>query len=84
MSEAIGVKSKDGVIIKSIDGFDYYFGLSDKSLKPVMKAPMGPSVDKVRKVKTLKVFNMVSIANNKFTVNIWPGGKVEVIPNNAE
>jgi hypothetical protein len=73
---AVGHKSKDGIIIKSSKGFNYYYGLNDDGLRPVLKEDS----KKGQRVKTLKVFEPVEIANNQISVKIYPDGRILVEP----
>ncbi len=74
---AIGKKSKDGIIIKSKAGFQYYKGMNDDGLQPLFN----PTPNKAKnKVKTLKVFDVVEIANNQISVRIYPDGNIEIEP----
>lgn len=73
---AIGKTDKDGIIIKCDDGFNYYYGLNDDGLRPVLKEDS----KKGHKVKTLKVYEPVEIANNKISVKIYPDGRIEIEP----
>jgi hypothetical protein len=78
---AIGKKSKDGVIIKSKSGFEYYHGQNDDGLQPLYNPTKTPgSGRKVSKIKTLKIFDVVEIANNQISVRIFPNGKIEIEP----
>ena len=70
----IGKTAKNGIIIKSNSGYNYYHGMSDKNgLRELSPSPRG-------RVKTLKVFDVVEIANNKISIKIYPDGKVVVEP----
>ena len=63
---AIGKKIKDGIIIKSKSGFEYYHGQNDDGLQPLYNPTKTPgSGRKVSKIKTLKIFDVVEIANNQ-------------------
>ena len=73
-----GDLKKDGVIIKSSEGFNLYNGLSDSSLQSVLRPR-----DNAR-VKTMKGYDTVIIANNKSTVHVHPDGNVDIIPNSQE
>lgn len=73
----LGQKDKDGVIIKCKDGFKYYYGMNDHGLRPVMKEDS----KKGHIVKTMKTHEVVEIANNKYTVIVYPNGDVSMIPN---
>ena len=73
---ALGDTKKDGVIMKCESGFQYYHGNNDDGLRPLMKE--GNLAH--HRVKTIKVYEMVEIANNYVSVRIYPDGRVEVIP----
>jgi hypothetical protein len=78
---AIGKKSKDGVIVKSSSGFNYYHSMNDDGLKPLYNPTKtsGPG-RKPSKIKTLKVYSMVEFANNQISVKIYPDGRIEIEP----
>ena len=77
---AIGKKSKNGVIIKSKSGFGYYHGRNEEhGLRDVLTDPVGPRNRRL-KVKTLKIYETVEIANNKISVRIHPNGNIEIEP----
>jgi hypothetical protein len=73
---AIGKQDKDGIIIKCGKGFSYYYGMNDDGLRPVLKEDS----KKGQRVKTLKVFEPVEIANNKISVKIYPDGRILIEP----
>ena len=78
---AIGKKSKDGVYIKSKSGFEYYHGMNDDGLQPLYNPTKTPGPGrKLSKINSLKVFNVVEIANNQISVRIFPDGKIEIEP----
>jgi hypothetical protein len=71
----LGKKQKDGVIIKvKKQPFNYYHGLNDSNLKPLYKWNN-------QGIKTLKVYEQVSVANNEYTVELYPDGRIEVKSN---
>jgi hypothetical protein len=72
-----GDTKKDGVIMKCKSGFQYYYGLNDDGLYPIYKQGSKSG----SKVKTVKVFEPVTIANNQMTVTVFPNGKISVEPN---
>ena len=72
---AIGKQSKDGIIIKSKSGFQHYFGPHDGALRETVMPD-----DPKRKIKTMKVFDVVEIANNKISVKIYPDGRINIEP----
>ena len=74
----IGDKNKDGVIISVTEGYNYYSASNDNALKPVEMKRI--SSDKVMVPKTLKVYEPVTVANNKITVTVHPDGRIEVLP----
>jgi hypothetical protein len=74
---AIGIKEKDGVIIHCTDGFNYYNGLSDSSLRPVYRPRDNATV------RTMKSYEVVSVANNVVSVTVYPDGKVLVEPSKS-
>jgi hypothetical protein len=77
---AIGKKSKNGIIIKSTKGFDYYHGRNEShGLRPVLTDPVGTRSRRLT-VKTMKVFHPVSIANNQISVTIYPDGRIDIKP----
>jgi len=77
---AIGKKTKDGIIIKSGKGFEYYHGRNEAhGLRPVLTDPVGPRERRLN-INTLKVFSPVSIANNQISVTIFPDGRIEIEP----
>jgi hypothetical protein len=73
---AIGKTDKDGIIIKCSDGFNYYYGMNDDGLRPILKEDNKQG----QKVKTIKVFEPVEIANNKISVKIYPDGRIDIEP----
>ena len=72
---AIGLQSKEGVIIKSEEGFTYY-----KSPNEAARADLYMPDQPNRRIKTLKVDHMVEIANNYVSVRVYPDGRIEVEP----
>jgi hypothetical protein len=77
---AIGKKIKNGIIIKSTKGFDYYHGRNEAhGLRPVLTDPVGLRSRRLN-VNTLKVFHPVSIANNQISVTIYPDGRIDIKP----
>ena len=78
---AIGKKNKDGVIIKCKNGFNYYHGQNDDGLRPLFNPTKTPGSGKTQsKVKSLKVYSVVEIANNQISVRLYPDGKIEIEP----
>ena len=78
---AIGKKNKDGVIIKSAKGFSYYHGMNDDGLKPLVNPTKTAGTGRATsRIKTLKVYSIVEIANNQISVRIHPDGKIEIEP----
>jgi len=78
---AIGKRNKDGIIIKSKKGFEYYHGQNDDGLKPLLNPTKTPGVGRrINRIKTLKIFDVVEIANNQISVRIFPNGKIEIEP----
>ena len=78
---AIGKTHNDGVIIKSTAGFNYYNGVGDNSLRELYNPTKGQASGRSQfKINTLKVFDVVEIANNKISVRIFPDGKIEIEP----
>jgi len=71
----LGNTNKDGVILKTQHGFNYYNGISDDTLKTVTRPRDGATV------KTSKVYEPVVVANHKVTVVVYPDGRVEITPN---
>ena len=78
----IGDTKKDGVIISVTEGYNYYSASNDNALKPVEMKRV--SSDKVMVPKTLKVYESVTVANNKITVTVHPNGSVDVLPSVSE
>ena len=77
---AIGKKSKDGIIIKSVKGFKYYHGRNEASgLRSVLTDPVGTRSRRLN-INTLKTFSPVSIANNQISVTIYPDGRIDITP----
>ena len=77
---AIGKKSKNGIIIKSVKGFKYYHGRNEAhGLRSVLTDPVGTRARRLN-VNTLKVFHPVSFANNQISVTIYPGGRIDITP----
>ena len=77
---AIGKKSKNGIIIKSTKGFDYYHGRNEShGLRPVLTDPVGAKSRRLT-VKTMKVFSPVHIANNQISLTIYPDGRIDIEP----
>ena len=77
---AIGKKSKNGIIIKSKKGFDYYHGRNEAhGLRPILTDPVGEKSRRL-KVHTLKVFSPVHIANNQISLTISPDGRIDIEP----
>ena len=77
---AIGKKSKNGIIIKSTKGFDYYHGRNEAhGLRPILTDPVGEKSRRL-KVHTLKVFSPVHIANNQISLTIYPDGRIDIEP----
>ena len=77
-----GDTSKDGVVIKCKSGFNYYKGNGDSSLEPiVVEKDYTRSKDGKSLVKTIKVSEPVTIANNVMTVTVYPDGTIKVNPN---
>ena len=77
---AIGKKSKNGIIIKSIKGFEYYHGQKEATgLRPVLTDPKGAKSRRLN-INTLKVFSPVHIANNQISVTIYPDGRIDIVP----
>ena len=72
-----GDTRKDGVIAKCKSGFMFYNGMNDDGLLPVFKTGNKSN----SRVKTVKVFEPVTIANNQMTVTVYPNGKIEITPN---
>ena len=66
---------KDGVIIKSNTGFDYYKGPSDKTLAPLPRIPRGS-------IKTLKSQHKgsVTIENKYISVTLHDDGGIDITP----
>lgn len=78
---AVGKKSKDGVIIKSSSGFNYYHSMNDDGLKTLLNPTKTPGAGrKTSKIKTLKTYSVVEIANNQISVKIYPDGRIEIEP----
>lgn len=73
----LGKQKKDGVIIRCNEGFKYYYGLNDHGLRPIMKE----GSKKSHLVKTIKTHEVVEIANNKYTVTMYPNGDIAVVLN---
>lgn len=74
----LGLKNKNGVILKvKKNALHYYKGMNDSTLSPLFKKGKGGMV----KIKTVKVFEPVVIANNAMTVTMYPNGNVELKPN---
>ena len=77
-----GNTKKYGVVIKCKSGFNYYEGNGDDSLTPIIvNKTYTRSKDGTSKVKTSKVYEPVTVANNQMTVTVYPDGRIEVIPN---
>ena len=77
---AIGKKSKNGIIIKSDKGFEYYHGRNEAhGLRQVLTDPVGPKSRRLG-IKTMKVFSPVHIANNQISVTIYPDGRIDITP----
>lgn len=74
---AIGKKSKNGVIIKSKTGFDFYEFQNDDGLRPLYNPASSKSKNRI---KTLKVDSVVEIANSQISVRIHPNGNIEIEP----
>jgi hypothetical protein len=72
-----GNTNKDGVIAKCKSGFMFYNGMNDDGLKTIFKTGKKSK----SRVKTVKVFEPVTIANNQVTVTVYPNGKIEVVTN---
>jgi hypothetical protein len=78
---AIGKKTKDGIIIKCKNGFNYYHGQNDDGLRPLFNPTKTPGTGKsLSKVKSLKVYSVVEFANNQISVRIHPDGNIEIEP----
>ena len=77
VTEFKGDVAKDGVIAKCKSGFMFYHGMNDHGLEPIFKTGNKSN----SRVKTVKVFEPVTIANNRMTVTVYPNGKIEVTPN---
>ena len=77
-----GDKDKDGVVLKCKSGFNYYKGSGDSSLaRIVVEKGYTRSKDGTSLVKTSKVYEPVTVANNKMTVTVYPDGRLEIVPN---
>ena len=77
---AIGKQNKNGIIIKSKGPFSYYHGRNEAhGLREVLSDPVGPRSRRL-KIKTLKIFEPVEIANNKISVKIYPDGRIDIEP----
>jgi len=75
MIKTLGKKQKNGVIVKvKKDSFNYYNGQTDANLKPLFK-------NNGSKIKTVKVYEPVEIANNTISVKVYPNGDVDIKPN---
>ena len=82
LEEFTGDRNKDGVVVKCKSGFNYYDRNGDNSLTPiVVKKTVTRSLNGMSKVKTTKVFEPVSVANNQMTVTVYPNGKIDIVPN---
>ena len=82
LEEFSGDRNKDGVIIKCANGFNFYDRNGDNSLKPIkVNKTVTRSKDGTSLVKTSKVFEPVSVANNQMTVTVYPNGKIEIVSN---
>jgi len=78
---AIGKKNKDGVYIKSAKGFNYYHGMNDDGLKPLLNPTKRSGTGRApTRVKSLKTYSVVEIGNNQISVRIYPDGKIEIEP----
>ena len=78
---AIGKKNKDNIIIKSSKGFNYYHGMNDDGLKPLLNPTKRSGAGRSpTKVKSLKTYSVVEIANNQISVRIHPDGRIEIEP----
>ena len=77
-TEPLGNRKKDGVIMKCESGFQYYSGSGDSSLKPIV---MLTKAGNNRTVKTIKITESVTVANNLMTVTVHPDGSIDIVPN---
>ena len=77
---AIGKQNKDGIIIKSSKGFNYYHGRNEEhGMRKVQTDPVGLRNRRLA-IKTMKVYDVVEIANNKISVKIYPDGNIIIEP----
>ena len=77
-----GDREKDGVIMRCNSGFMYYHASGDTNLKPIKVAKAYTRAkDGTTLVKTAKVFEPVTVANNQITVTVYPNGEIKIVPN---
>ncbi len=72
----LGKRNKDGVILKvKNQAFHYYNGMNDESLKPIIRERDNAQV------KTIKVYESVTVANKMVSITLHPDGSYQVIHN---
>ena len=78
----VGDPDKDGVVVRCKSGFNYYHASGDKNLKPiVVEKDYTRSKNGTTLVKTSKVYEPVTVANNQMTVTVYPNGEIKITPN---
>ena len=74
----LGSSDKDGVVIYSGDGYQYYRAQGDSSLTP-FRATKTSGEFTPRKLKVTE--GCVKVANSEFTVTVYPDRRIEIQPN---